>query len=636
MVGAVTFDFGGAYAPAFPLPDASGLMPLSLPEEFLHRHESSMPQPSSDAVMRFEAAMGAEPLASHLAGIKNLVVASAVATGPLPKVSMGTDPVQVVGTDPFMEPAIVKECEVSCREVPVASDVPVEMEVTVAPNRESYAAPVVASARVVQFVQTPEVEPGAVAQATGTDPMPQAGIVAQTVGTDPKQAMGTVPMPQAGIVAENGAEKPILAKNSVSVESPVVGAKVVVPNGTGFVQIVGTDPITKPVGASANNYMRTVGTDPMPQAGIVAQTVGTDPKQAMGTVPMPQAGIVAENGAEKPVLVKNPVSVESPVVEANVVEPKGVDSVQVVGTDHIPKGTDPVTTSAVMKECEVPGREVPVDTKVPVAPNKESYVSPVVASAKDVPVAPVQEAEVVTVVGKVAEPTSKTVLPTEAKLSQETTKPAPEATRLAHETLVQVPETAKPIIEVAKPTIEAAKPTVGAEPEIRLEAAPAIDKAEPEDEMVALDAKQTQPLQAMPVVVTADSAGTVDAQSATAREVSAVSAATARTEAVVEVVDKLIEAVVSQISVTPSLVHGEGEVHMTLKANVLDGSDITLSAKGGDLAVVVTPATPGAAQAVAAAAPRLEVALAEHVPTFRNVVVKLGSVSRKGNSDETA
>ena len=140
----------------------------------------------------------------------------------------------------------------------------------------------------------------------------------------------------------------------------------------------------------------------------------------------------------------------------------------------------------------------------------------------------------------------------------------------------------------------------------------------------------------MPVVVTADSAGTVDAQSATAREVSAVSAATARTETVVEAVDKLIEAVVSQISATPSLVQGEGEVRMTLKANVLDGSNITLSAKDGALAVVVTPATPEAAQAIAAAAPRLEVALAEHVPTFRSVVVKLGSVSRKGNSDETA
>ena len=225
----------------------------------------------------------------------------------------------------------------------------------------------------------------------------------------------------------------------------------------------------------------------------------------------------------------------------------------------------------------------------------------------------------------------------------ETAKPTLEVTKLTIETAKPTIEGAKPTVEAAKPTIEAAKPTIEvarptieAKPEIKLEAVPAIDKAGPEDEVVALDAKQAQPLQAMPVVVTADSAGMVDVQSATAREVSAVSAATARTEAVVEVVDKLVEAVVSQITVTPSIIRGEGEVRITLKENVLDGSNITLSAKDGVLAVVVTPATPEAAQAIAAAAPRLEAALAEHVPTFRNVAVKFGSVSRKGNSDETA
>jgi len=248
--------------------------------------------------------------------------------------------------------------------------------------------------------------------------------------------------------------------------------------------------------------------------------------------------------------------------------------------------------------------KVSVALEIPVASNRESHV----ASAKDVQVVAAREVKTGAVVEKVAEPISRTVLPTEAKLS---------------------PETAVQVTEPARPTAEA-------RPAVKLEAVSAIDRAEPEDEVVAPGAKETQPLQAAPIVVAADSAGTVDVQSATAREVSAVSAATARTEAVVEVVDKLIEAVVSQISVTPSLVRGEGEVHMTLKANVLDGSDITLSAKGGELAVVVTPATPGAAQAIAVAAPRLEVALAEHVPTFRNVVVKLGSVSRKGNSDETA
>ena len=551
MVGAVTFDLGGAETPVFEMPDASGLMPLSLPEEFLHRHESSLPQPSSDAVLRFETAMGADQLASHLAGIKNLVV-----SGNAPSVSMGTDPMPM-----------------------------------------------------------------------GTDPMPR----------------GTDPMPQAGIVAENSAEKPALVKIPISSEIPVVEAKVVMPKGTDHnhvvgtdpiprvtdpVQVVGTDPVSKgttqvvgtdPVTASAvekkgevsgrevpvatkvpiapnkESYVASVvdtvsmgtgpvfkGTDPMPR--------GTDP-MSRGTDPMPQTGIVAENSAEKPALAKIPISSEIPVVEAKVVMPKGTDHNHVVVTDLMPKGTDPVQIVGTDPVSKGTTQVVGTDHK------QEVGTDPVTVSAK-VPVAPVRESE----------PASRTVLPTEAKLSPETT--------------VQVPESARP--------------TAQSRPEIKLEASPVIDKAEPEEEVAALDAKQVQPLQAAPVVVAADSAGTVNAQSATAREVSAVSAATARTEAVVEVVDKLIEAVVSQISVTPSIVQGEGEVRMTLKANVLDGSDITLSAKGGDLAVVVTPATPAAAQAIAVAAPRLEIALAEHMPTFRNVAVKLGSVSRKGNSDEAA
>jgi len=113
-----------------------------------------------------------------------------------------------------------------------------------------------------------------------------------------------------------------------------------------------------------------------------------------------------------------------------------------------------------------------------------------------------------------------------------------------------------------------------------------------------------------------------------------VSAATARTEAIVETVSQIVEAVVGEIAVTPSLVQGEGEVRMTLKPTVLDGSDITLTAKDGTLTVAMTPATPAAEQAAAVALPQLETALAEHAPAFRHVTVAL--VAKKGKIDETA
>ena len=119
-----------------------------------------------------------------------------------------------------------------------------------------------------------------------------------------------------------------------------------------------------------------------------------------------------------------------------------------------------------------------------------------------------------------------------------------------------------------------------------------------------------------------------------AQEVAAVSAVTARTEVLVETVNQVVEAVVEQIVVTPALVQGEGEVRMTLKPTVLDGSDILLSAKDGTLAVVVAPATVAAEQAMAAALPRLEMALAQHAPAFRHVEVALAA--KKGKVDEIA
>ena len=114
-----------------------------------------------------------------------------------------------------------------------------------------------------------------------------------------------------------------------------------------------------------------------------------------------------------------------------------------------------------------------------------------------------------------------------------------------------------------------------------------------------------------------------------------VAAASARTAAIVETVNEIVETVVDRIAVTPALASGEGEIRITLRPTVLDGSSIRLSAKGGELTVVVAPATPQAAQLAAAALSRLEVALAEHAPAFRHVAVVLAT-AKKGKSDEVA
>ena len=103
----------------------------------------------------------------------------------------------------------------------------------------------------------------------------------------------------------------------------------------------------------------------------------------------------------------------------------------------------------------------------------------------------------------------------------------------------------------------------------------------------------------------------------------------------VEIVNRVVEAVVAEISVTPALAQGEGAIRITLKPTVLDGSEIRLTAGSGELTVSIAPATAAAAQIVQQNLSRLEIALAEHAPSFHHVAVALAS-AKKGKVDETA
>ena len=111
-----------------------------------------------------------------------------------------------------------------------------------------------------------------------------------------------------------------------------------------------------------------------------------------------------------------------------------------------------------------------------------------------------------------------------------------------------------------------------------------------------------------------------------------VSVATARTVAIVEAVEEIVHAVSAQIEVTPSLVKGEGEILIRLKPTVLEGSEIKLSAQDNALSVIIVPATPSVEQVVSRGIPQLEIALAEHLPTFGSISV---AVAKKGKSDES-
>jgi flagellar hook-length control protein FliK len=169
-----------------------------------------------------------------------------------------------------------------------------------------------------------------------------------------------------------------------------------------------------------------------------------------------------------------------------------------------------------------------------------------------------------------------------------------------------------PVVEapIAKSEIASAKPVVAGK------------RAAVPEEVVVIDlsqesARAAAPLREAPFV-------------AAAQQEIAASTASARTEAIIEVVNNVAEAIADQILVTPSLVRGEGQMIVRLKPEVLDGSEIRLSSESGTLAVEIVPSTPNAAKLATEAMPRLETALAEHVATFRQVSVSV----RKGKGNE--
>ena len=310
------------------------------------------------------------------------------------------------------------------------------------------------------------------------------------------------------------------------------------------------------------------------------------------------AGAVATPAAQVTPVVDRPAIQAAPVAAPVVNEPP----------------VAPVAIPVVAPVVEMPVRPVVASVAAPVA---DMPVTPVAASVA----VPVSDEPVTPVAMPVAAPVAEE--PLAMPITAETPRKAAEPQSVVVETVVrhEAIDDGGDIEKMAAPRVPRPVPQTPSTPS--REATHVAAKTPDEQETV---------LQAVPVVAAPPE---YLAASVPLREDGiSVAAATARTEAIVETVNKMVEAVVGQISVTPSLVKGEGEVHMTLKPTVLDGSDITLTAKDGTLTVAITPATPEAAQSAAAALPRLEAALAEHVAAFHHVSVAL--VAKKGKTDETA
>ena len=124
------------------------------------------------------------------------------------------------------------------------------------------------------------------------------------------------------------------------------------------------------------------------------------------------------------------------------------------------------------------------------------------------------------------------------------------------------------------------------------------------------------------------------ASAASPQIVQSAAAAVLQPETAAAIVNGVVEAVSAQILVDGALAHGQGEVRIMLKSEVLDGSEIKLTAENGVLHVSISPATADAAATLAAALPRLEAAMAHHAGSFLHVAVTVANV-KKGKEHET-
>ena len=376
---------------------------------------------------------------------------------------------------------------------------------------------------------------------------------------------------------------------------------------------------------------------------ILEEPLAVDhPVQPEVSVPTGEATVKHEDApikdvpmdVKEPVATQAPVGIQEPVVTQEAVvtrEPVAAVRPEVPVAQAQPEIKVP-TGEAPVKHTNAPSMEVPMDVKEPVATQTPVVIQEPVVIRE--PVAAVRsEAPVVPVKPEVQVPTVEVPI----RNVEAPVKDVPMAVKepVAPETLEAPVKSDAPIKpEVSIKPEAPVKPEVSIKPEAPVKPEVPVKPVKPDAPV-----KTEAPIkaEAIPAAIDAPVAQVVASPVAPVAqpEVLRAEAASARTATIVQTVNEVVEAVAAQISVTPMLAQGEGEIRIVLKPTVLDGSEIRLSAKEGALTVAIAPATPESAQLVAAAVPRLETALAEHAPAFNHVAVVVAT-AKKGRTNETA
>ena len=450
----------------------------------------------------------------------------------------------------------------------------------------------------IRVVAPPVVEPSRVGEQPVAEPshVVVPPVVAPGLVAEPR-GVGDQPVAEA---ARPAAERPFAGAQGLEPISTPCRDGVPSPSAV----IDETAPLPRPVGFAVASVVER----PVAEPGHVAEQQVIVP----GLVAEPR-GVVEQPVAEARPVAERPIADARPVVEQPTVEPSRVVAGQSAAEAR-------------------PVAERPIADARPVVEQPTVEPSRVVAGQQTT----AEQAEVISKPGRdEARPSHDRanmvqdvhigrdgLYPVRNGAVSEASRPVAEPS-LAAEPLGVVE---RPVAEarqaVERPVVETRQAVERNIPEVRAADAPEVE-----------DGREQVVLHAAPVADASSAASpvAVDQPQAAGRA----DAASARTETIAETVNQIAETVVERIYVTPSLAHGEGEIRITLRPTVLDGSAISISAKDGTLSVSLAPATPEAARVAAAALPDLEAALAAHAPAFHHVAVVIAT-AKKEKTNEAA
>ena len=595
----------------FPLPDSSGLKPLTLPESIASNLNSGdgghLPQkaPSPDAVDRFQKAMSTpiQPISRLAAAI---AAAPAREQPPVTHAAPQTDPSPSVNQPSnvgFQPPAAAKPENTELPDVVqvATSDHPVESRSFEVFSGNSHTVPTtenrVASTTESRVAPTTE---NRVAPTTDNH-------IAPTTESHATPTTGTVEHVAEDISVHLAAKVP--AKGYTDHEKPIA------------------DIGSSPAPAVAPSLQPSAS----PREAMPREAV----QQAVLPHDLPKSERIA-SGGELPTSDFGPQKTPELQVKTPEIQTSGSNAPDALAkTPEIqPSGANAPEVLAKAPEIQAQDPKVlEVQTPAPKAPEIQAAT---VSNAErpDLSAVKVQDPVIET-----AESEHQAAKP--AILAADTPIPAVDKPTPGPIEVQDLRRDAQsPGIEVAeikhqatKPAaLPAEKPAKAAEKPAPMVDKPALvaDRPIPQDDM--LQATKVEDVVIPIAVPMAQDSAPIAAASATI-EIDP-SAASARTSELTEAA----AAVAETIKVTPSLVRGDGEVVIRLKPNVLDGSEIRLEARGSEVTIDIRPASADVAQAVERSQAQFAQQLAERMPSFQFTVAVAAakpSTDRKSTSNET-